>query len=74
VSCYIRHMKDFLADTGLETETKEERKDIDLAIRKVVGKKSSDKCNVVWKEVKTWLENDEKKVKLEYELKTSFNK
>ena len=67
-------MKDFLADTGLETETKEERKDIDFAIRKAVGKKSSDKCNVVWKEVKIWLENDEKKAKLEYELKTSFNK
>jgi len=67
-------MKSFLTETGLETETKEERKEIDLAIRKVVGKKSSDKCNVVWKEVKNWLENDEKKSKLEYELKTSFNK
>ena len=57
MSCYIRHMKDFLSDLDIEPETKE----VDLAIRKAIGKKSTDKCNEVWKEVKIWLDNDEKK-------------
>ena len=58
MSCYIRHMKDFLSDLDIEPETKE----VDLAIRKAIGKKSTDKCNEVWKEVKIWLDNDEKKL------------
>ena len=61
MSCYIRHMKDFLSDLDIEPETKEDRKEVDLAIRKAIGKKSTDKCNEVWKEVKIWLDNDEKK-------------
>jgi len=54
-------MKDFLSDLDIEPETKEDRKEVDLAIRKAIGKKSTDKCNEVWKEVKIWLDNDEKK-------------
>ena len=61
MSCYIRHMKDFLSDLDIEPETKEDRKEVDLAIRKAIGKKSTDKCNEVCKEVKIWLDNDEKK-------------
>ena len=53
MSCYIRYMKNFLSDLDIKPETKEERKDIDLVIRKVTGKKSTDKCNEVWKEVKS---------------------
>jgi len=70
LSCYIRHMKIFLTDLGLETGTKEERKEVDLAIREIIGKKSTDKCNDVWKDVKVWLADDEKKSELEYKLKT----
>ena len=72
MSCYVRHMKGFLTDLGFETETKEERKEIDLAIREVIGKKSSDKCNDVWKEVKTWLNNEDMKLKLANALKNSY--
>jgi hypothetical protein len=63
-------MKIFLTDLGLETGTKEERKEVDLAIRGVIGKKSTDKCNDVWKEVKLWLADDVKKSELENKLKT----
>ena len=61
MSCYLRHIKDFLSDLDIVPETKEDRKEVDLAIRKAIGKKSTDKCNEVWKEVKIWLDNDEKK-------------
>jgi hypothetical protein len=69
MSCYIRHMKSFLTELGLETETKEERKEIDLAIRKAIGKKSTDQCNMVWKEVKVWLSDENKKSELKNKLK-----
>jgi hypothetical protein len=63
-------MNIFLTDLGLETETKEERKEIDLAIREAIGKKSTDKCNDVWREVKIWLSDDTKKKKLAASLKS----
>lgn len=33
MSCYIRHMNEFLSDIGIKPETKEERKEVDLMIR-----------------------------------------
>ena len=68
MSCYIRYMKDFLSDLDIEPKTKEERKEVDLAIRNAIGKKSTDKCNEVWKEVKIWLKDNEKKQELESNL------
>ncbi len=62
-------MKDFLHELGIEPETKEERKEIDLAIREAVEKKSDDKCNEVWKEVKIWLSDDKKRMLLQSKLK-----
>ncbi|MDY9923183.1 hypothetical protein [Methanobacterium sp.] len=69
MSCYLRHMKDVLNEADLHPEDKKERKEVDLAIRKVVGMKADDKCNVVWKEVKTWLHDEDKKKQLTAELK-----
>ncbi|MBZ2166617.1 hypothetical protein [Methanobacterium spitsbergense] len=68
MSCYIRHMKDFLSDLDIEPETKEERKEVDLAIRNAICKKSTDKCNEVWKELKIWLDDTQKKKKLQSNL------
>jgi len=73
VSCYIRHMKGFLTDIDIEPETKEERKEVDLMIREAIGKKDSDKCNDVWREVKIWLNDEDKKLELESTLK-EYNK
>jgi hypothetical protein len=64
MSCYIRHMKAVLDEVGIEPINKEERKNVDLAIRKAIGKESKDKCNEVWREIKIWLEDPAKKKKL----------
>lgn len=64
MSCYLRYMKDVLNDADLHPEGRKERKEVDMAIRKVVGMKAEDKCNVVWKEVKVWIMDENKKKKL----------
>lgn len=71
MSCYLRYMKDVLNEADLHPEGRKERKEVDLAIRKVVGMKSEDKCNVVWKEVKLWIEDENKKKKLTAGLKVN---
>ena len=72
MSCYIRHMNDFLEDIDITPKTKEERKEVDLAIREAIGKDSLDQCNVVWKEVKIWLNNEDKKTELATALKNNM--
>ena len=69
MSCYLRHMKDVLEEADLHPQDREERKEVDLAIRRVVGKSEKDKCNEVWKEVKVWLADDEQKALLVEKLK-----
>ncbi|MDP3065127.1 MAG: hypothetical protein Q8N08_00130 [Methanobacteriaceae archaeon] len=69
MSCYLRHMKDILEEENLHPQDKKDRKEVDLAIRKVVGKTKKDKCNEVWKEVKLWLQDEEKKELLVEKLK-----
>lgn len=69
MSCYLRHMKDILEEENLHPQEKKDRKEVDLAIRKVVGKTEKDKCNEVWKEVKLWLQDEEKKELLVENLK-----
>jgi hypothetical protein len=64
MSCYLRYMKDVLNDADLHPEGRKERKEVDMAIRKVVGMKAEDKCNLVWKEVKLWIRDENKKKKL----------
>ncbi|MGC9516681.1 MAG: hypothetical protein ACP5C3_03165 [Methanomicrobiales archaeon] len=72
MSCYIRHMKDFLLGLGIEPQTKEERKEVDLSIRDAIGKTSSDKCNEVWKEVKEVLQDDARKKSMAHHLKENY--
>ena len=69
ISCYIRNMKDFLNDLNIPLETKQDRKNVDLAIRKVIGMTKNDKCNLVWQEIKNWLNDEEKKQILTNNLK-----
>ncbi|PKL72855.1 MAG: hypothetical protein CVV29_06520 [Methanobacteriales archaeon HGW-Methanobacteriales-2] len=71
MSCYLRHMKEVLEAADLHPEDKKERKEVDLAIREVVGMKPEDRCNVVWKEVKVWLQDEDKKNQLTAELKAA---
>lgn len=64
-------MNEFLSDIGIKPETKEERKEVDLMIREAIGKDSLDQCNIVWKEVKIWLNNEDKKAELANALKSN---
>ncbi len=61
MSCYLRHLKPFLDELGIPAGTKKERKQVDLAVREVVGKNITHRCNEVWKEVKVWLQDTDKK-------------
>lgn len=70
MSCYLRYMKDVLTEANLHPEDKKDRKEVDLSIRKVIGMKAEDKCNLVWKEVKIWLQDENKKQILIEKLKT----
>lgn len=69
MSCYLRYMKEVLNEANLHPETREERKEIDLTIRGVIQMNPEDKCNIVWREVKLWLQDDDKKAKLISTLK-----
>jgi hypothetical protein len=53
-----------MGELGIEPASKEERKAIDMAVRTAVGKGFADPCPEVWKEVKTWLQDEKKKQQL----------
>lgn len=69
MSCYLRHLKPVLGELGIEPKTKEDRRRIDLAVRAAVGKGGDEQCNEVWKEVKVWLQDADKKQSLVKTLK-----
>lgn len=73
MSCYLRYMKDVLTEADLHPEDKKDRKEVDLSIRKIIGMKAEDKCNLVWKEVKIWLQDENKKQILIEKLNTDQN-
>ncbi len=57
MSCYFRHMKDVLAEAGIEI-TPENKKKVDQAIHKLVAEEYKN-CSPTWKAVKTHIKNDE---------------
>ena len=57
MSCYFRHMKDVLAEAGIEV-TKENKKRVDQAIHHLVEVEYKD-CSPTWKAVKAYIKNDE---------------
>ncbi len=73
MSCYLRHMKKVLEEAGISPQDKNERKEVDLAIREVIGKPSGEKCNIVWKEVKNWINDPEKEKELIEGLKSTYS-
>lgn len=73
MSCYLRHLKPLLSELGLEPEDKAGRREIDMAVRALVGK-SGEKCPEVWKKVKVWLQDPEKKQSLITGLKNTIKK
>jgi len=56
MTCYFRHLNEFFDQAGIIV-TKENRKDIDRAIHKIVGNEYKN-CSATWKEVKKRLAED----------------
>ena len=73
MSCYFRHMDEIFSELNIEI-TKENKKDIDRAIHKIVGVEYKN-CPDAWKRVKEIVrgsdENEKKKLisSIEKELK-----
>ncbi|MGA9351631.1 MAG: hypothetical protein WBW48_22885 [Anaerolineae bacterium] len=62
MSCYTRHLGDVFFEAGIE-DNWENRKLADKHIREIVGKVDED-CPDVWREVKAWLKDIEKRRRL----------
>jgi hypothetical protein len=59
MSCYFRHLKDILAEAGVEV-TPSNKRQVDQAIHKIVGVEYKD-CPVAWKALKEQIMGDEQK-------------
>ena len=57
MTCYFRHLKDAFIKAEV-TVTKENKKDIDRAIHRIVGVDYKN-CSATWKEVKKRIAEDE---------------
>lgn len=56
MSCYFRHLKDVLAEAGIEV-TPANKKDIDRALHQIVGVAYKD-CPSAWKNLKGSMANE----------------
>jgi len=56
MSCYFRHLKDVLAEAGVEV-TQANKKDVDQAILEIVGVAYKD-CPCAWKNLKQKMGNE----------------
>ena len=61
MSCYFRHMKDILAEAGIEI-TKENKRDVDEIIHELANVTYKD-CPGTWREVKSRIKGSEKQKK-----------
>ena len=61
MSCYLRGMKEILAEAGIEV-TPQNRKKVDQAIHKILGMED-EHCPQVWKTIKERVLNDEQEKK-----------
>lgn len=59
MSCYFRHMKDIFADLGIEV-TKENKKQIDAAIHKILKIEYKD-CPNAWRSLKESIKDEKGK-------------
>ena len=56
MSCYFRHLKDVLAEAGVEV-TPANKKDVDQALHEIVGVAYKD-CPTAWKNLKRQMANE----------------
>ncbi|MCL5772601.1 MAG: hypothetical protein M1479_10090 [Actinobacteria bacterium] len=67
MSCYFRHLDEIFKELDLEI-IKENKKDVDKAIHKIVNVEYKN-CPATWKKVKEILRSENKKQKLEFIVK-----
>jgi len=63
MSCYFRHMEDIFSQAGIDI-TKDNKKDIDRAIHKIVEIDYKN-CSDAWKKIKEIIKGDDKDKKAE---------
>jgi hypothetical protein len=68
MSCYVRHLTDFMEALGLEN-TSENRKRLDSAIRSQIGMTPVNNCPEIWAKLKPILANESKKAVLLKKIK-----
>jgi hypothetical protein len=56
MSCYFRHLKDILAEAGVEVTT-DNKKEVDQAFHEIVGVAHKD-CPTAWKNLKRQMANE----------------
>jgi hypothetical protein len=56
MSCYFRHLKDILAEAGVEVTTAN-KKEVDQALHEIVGVAHKD-CPTAWKNLKRQMANE----------------
>jgi predicted amino acid-binding ACT domain protein len=69
-SCYTRHLKDIIAEAGIEL-TPADRKRVDQAFHRIVGVDYKD-CPATWKKLKPELTNEQKRLELVQKLKDAL--
>ncbi|OGS43544.1 MAG: hypothetical protein A3K76_05850 [Euryarchaeota archaeon RBG_13_57_23] len=74
MTCFVTHLrkKGYFEELGIEV-TKENAKEIELEIARIVGK-NGEHCPAIWKEMRAWLEDPKRTAKLEKNLMKKFAK
>ncbi len=72
MSCYFRHLKDLLAEAGVEV-TPANKKDVDRAIHEMVGVAHKD-CPGAWKNLKRQMANEADRAALVKKLRKALAK
>jgi len=72
MSCYLRHLKDVLAEAGVEV-TQANKKDVDRALHEIVGVAYKD-CPGAWKNLKGHMANDADRAAVVKKLREALSK
>jgi hypothetical protein len=72
MSCYFRHLKDVLAEAGIDV-TPDNKKDVDRALHEIVGAEYKD-CPNAWKNVKRQMINEADRAALVKKLRKALTK
>jgi len=69
MSCYTRHFRSLFEEAGLE-DNRANRKIADKMAREMLGQPDAE-CPIVWKEVKVWMADNDKRTRLVQGLRAS---